>query len=278
MVLPALLFALLIASSTAWAEEAPDQQTLLPSSVQVPTPELNLFDVVSGATVAQRARMSRLLANKYPALSKDLSTLLTEKYPQVLSETTAYVEHLVRTKYPEIPGLVLDELQAAPAVQSVVEKLIDEKYPNLITEIAEVADADDLRGSVAQLIQQQHPELVTDVLTVITGKFPSLLTRLQHQVLSNHPGILVDVADMIQRSYPGFTNDVFVLIFTEYPDLVSEVLATLNEAPTTDAAGTVEGGSVDLQGTSSVPDDEVPNAEEAAGTTASGASDVAKGE
>jgi hypothetical protein len=188
------------------------------------------------------------------------------------------VEHLVRTKYPEIPGLVLDELQAAPAVQSVVEKLIDEKYPNLITEIAEIADADDLQASVAQLIQQQHPELVTDVLTVITGKFPSLLTRLQHQVLSNHPGILVDVADMIQRRYPGFINDVFVLIFTEYPDLVSEVLATLNEAPTTDAAATVEGGSVDLQGTSSVPGDEVPNAEEAAGTTTSGAGDVAEGE
>ncbi|MCK4323399.1 MAG: hypothetical protein KAW89_02635 [Armatimonadetes bacterium] len=281
MILPALLFALLIASSTAWAEEAPDQQTLLPSSSQVPTPELNLFDVVSGATVGQRARMSRLLANKYPSLTQDLSALLTVKYPQVLNETTVYVDHLLKTKYPEIPALILTELQSAPAVQTTIEDLVNKKYPDLIPELVEIAnsaDAGDLQAAVAQVIQEKHPKLVADVLTAIRAKFPSLLTRLQHQVLSRHPGILIDVADMVQRRYPDFTNDVLVLILTEYPDLVSEVIATLSEVPSAEAAPTVEGSSVDLPETSPASGDEVPKAEEAAGTTTSDTGDVAEGE
>lgn len=281
MVLPALLFALLIASSAHSAEEAPDQQTLLPSSVQVPTPELNLFDVVSGATVEQRARMSRLLANKYPSLTQDLSTLLTVKYPQVLNETTVYVDHLVKTKYPEIPALILSELESVPAVQTTIEDLVNKKYPDLIPELVEIASSADpgnLQAAVAQVIQEKHPKLVADVLTAIRGKFPSLLTRLQYQVLSRHPGILIDVADMIQRRYPDFTNDVLVLILTEYPDLVFEVLATLSEVPTADTAATVEGGSVDLQETSPAPGDEAPKTEEAGGTTASGTGDVTEGE
>ena len=281
MVLSALLFALLIASSTAWAEEAPDQQVLLPSSVQIPTSELNLFDVVSGATVEQRARMSRLLANKYPSLTKDLSALLTVKYPQALNETTVYVAHLVKTKYPEIPALILSELESVPAVQTTIEDIVNKKYPDLIPElvaIAKSADPGNLQAAVAQVIQQKYPKLIADVLTAIRAKFPSLLTRLQHQVLSRHPGILIDVADMIQRRYPGFTNDVLVLILTEYPDLVFEVLATLSEVPTADAAATLEGASVDLQETSSAPGDEVPKAEEAAGTTTSDTGDVAEGE
>ena len=281
MVLPALLLALLIASSTAWAEEAPDQQTLLPSSSQVPTPELNLFDVVRGATVEQRARMSRLLANKYPSLTQDLSTLLTVKYPQVLTETTVYVDHLLKTKYPEIPALILSELQSAPAVQTAIEDLVKKEYPNLIPELvaaAKSAEPDNRRAVVAQVIQQKYPKLIADVLTAIRGEFPSLLTRLQHQVLNRHPGILIDVADMVQGRYPGFTNDVLVLILTEYPDLVSELIATLNEVPPDDAAATGEGGALDLQETSPAPGDEVPNAEEAAGTTTSGTGDVAEGE
>ena len=281
MVLPVLLFALLIASSTAWSEEASDQQTPLPSSSQLPTPELNLFDVVSGATVEQRARMGRLLANKYPSLTQDLSALLAAKYPQVLNEITVYIGHLVKTKYPEIRALVLSELGSVPAIRTTIEDLVNKKYPDLIPELvaaAKSAEPGNIRAAVAQLIQQEYPKLVADVLTVIRGKFPSLLTRLQHQVMSRHPGILIDVADMIQRRYPGFTNDVLVLILTEYPDLVSEVLTTLNELPSDDAAATVEGGSVDLQETSPAPGDEAPEAEEAAGTTASGTGDVTEGE
>jgi len=281
MILPALLFALLIALSIAWAEEASDQQTLLPSSVQLPTPELNLFDVVSGATVEQRAKMSRLLANKYPFLTKDLSALLTVKYPQVLNETTVYVDHLVKTKYPEIPGLILSELESVPAVQTTIEDIVNKKYPDLIPELVEIANSADpgnLQAAVAQVIQQKHPKLVADVLAAIRGKFPSLLTRLQYQVLSRHPGILIDVADMIQRRYPGFTNDVLVLILTKYPDLVSDVVATLNEVPSADAAGLFEDKLVGSQETSPAPGDEVPNAEEAAGTTTSGTGDVAEGE
>lgn len=281
MILPALLFALLITSSTAWAEEAPDQQTLLPSSVQVPTPELNLFDVVSGATVEQRARMSRLLVNKYPSLTAGFSALLAGKYPQVLTEITVYVDHLVKTKYPEIPALVLHELGSVPAIHATIEKLISEKYPNLISElvaVAKSADPGNLHAAVAQVIQEKHPKLVADVLTAIRGKFPSLLTRLQYQVLSRHPGILIDVADMVQRRYPGFTNDVLVLILTEYPDLVSEVIVTLSEVPTPDASGVAEDELVGPQETSPAPGDEAPEAEEAAGTTASGTGDVTEGE
>ncbi len=281
MILPALLFALLIASSAAWAEEAPDQQTLLPSSVQVPTPELNLFDVVSGATVEQRARMSRLLANKYPSLTKDLSALLTGKYPQVLNETTVYVGHLVKTKYPEIPALILSELQSVPAVQTTIEDLVKKEYPDLIPELVEIArsaDAGNLQAAVAQVIQEKHPKLVADVLTAIRGKFPSLLSRLQHQVLSRHPGILIDVADMVQRRYPDFINDVLVLILTEYPDLVFEVLATLSEVPTPDVAGVAEDELVGPQETGPAPGDEAPEAEETAGTTASSTGDVTEGE
>jgi len=281
MILPALLFALLIASSTAWAEEAPDQQTLLPSSVQVPTPELNLFDVVSGATVEQRARMSRLLANKYPALTQDLSALLTVKYPQVLNETTIYVAHLVKTKYPEIPALILSELESVPAVQTTIEDLVNKKYPDLIPELVEIANSADpgnLQAAVAQVIQEKHPKLVADVLTAIRAKFPSLLTRLQYQVPSRHPGILIDVADMIQRRYPDFTNDVLVLILTKYPDLVSEVIGTLNEVPTADAAGLSEDKLVGSQETSPAPSDEAPKAGEAAGTTANDAGEVTEGE
>ncbi len=110
MVLPVLLLALLMTSSTAWPEDAPEQQTPLPLALQALTPELNLFDVVSGATVEQRARMGRLLANKYPSLTQDLSALLAAKYPQVLNEITVYIGHLVKTKYPEIRALVLSEL------------------------------------------------------------------------------------------------------------------------------------------------------------------------
>ncbi len=281
MILPALLFVLLIASSTGWAEQAPVQQTLLSSSGQIPTPELNLFDVVSGATVEQRARMSRLLANKYPSLSRDLSALLTEKYPQVLNETTVYVDHLVKTKYPEIPALILTELQSAPAVQMTIEDLINKKYPDLIPELGELANSaspDDLQVAVAQLIQQKHPELVADVLTAVRGKFPSLLTRLQYQVLSRHPGILIDVADIIQRRYPDFTNDVLVLILTKYPDLISEVVATLNEAPTADAAGVTEDRLEGSPETGPAPGEEAPKAGEAAGTTTSDAGEVTEGE
>jgi len=281
MVLPALLFVLLIVSSIAWAEEAPEQQMPLPSSSQVPTPELNLFDVVSGATVEQRARMSRLLANKYPSLTRDLSALLTEKYPQVLNETTVYVGHLVKTKYPEISSLILSELASVPAVQTTIEELINKKYPDLIPELVGIvssASPNDLQVAVAQLIQQKHPELVADVLAAIRAQFPALLTRLQYQVLSRHPGILIDVADMIQRRYPDFTNYVLVLILTEYPNLVSDVVVTLNEVPSDDAAATVEGGEVDLQETSSAPGDEAPKAEEAVGTTANDAGEVTDGE
>jgi len=225
--------------------------------------------------------MSRLLANKYPSLTQDLSTLLTVKYPQVLNETTVYVGHLLRTKYPEIPALILSELQSAPAVQTTIEDLVNRKYPDLIPELVEVAnsvDAGNLQAAVVQVIQEKHPKLVADVLTAIRGKFPSLLTRLQYQVLSRHPGILIDVADMIQRRYPDFTNDVLVLILTEYPDLVSEVVATLNEVPTADTAAVAEDELVGSQETSSEPSDEVPNVEEAAGTTTSSAGDGAQGE
>jgi len=281
IVLLVLLFALLMTSSTGWAEEAPAQQMLLPSALQALTPELNLFDVVSGATVEQRAKMSRLLTNKYPSLTQDLSALLTEKYPRALTETTVYIEHLVKTKYPEIPALILSELQSAPAVQTTIEDLVNKKYPDLIPELAEIvnsADPGNLQAAVAQLIQQKHPKLVADVLTVIRDKFPSLLTRLQYRVLSRHPGILIDVADMIQRRYPDFTNDVLVLILTEYPDLVSEVIVTLSEVPTADTAGIAEDELVGSQETGPAPGDEAPNAEEAAGTTTSGTGDVAEGE
>jgi len=278
MVLPTLLFVLLMSSSTGWAEEAPAQQMLLPSALQALTPELNLLEVVNGATVEQRAKMSRLLANKYPSLTQDLSALLTEKYPQVLTEITVYVDHLVKTKYPETPALILSELESAPAVQTTIEKLINEKYPSLIPELAEIADSDDLQAAVAQLIRQKHPKLVADVLTAIRGKFPSLLTRLQYQVLSRHPGMLVDVADMIQRRYPNFTNDVLVLILTEYPDLVSEVIATLNDVSTPDGAEVAEDDLVDSQETGPTLGDEAPKAEETAGTTTSSTGNVTEGE
>ncbi len=276
-----LFLILLMVLNAVWAEEAPDQQTLLPSSVQVPTPELNVLDIVSGATVEQRARMSRLLANKYPSLTRDLSALLTEKYPQVLGDITVYVDHLVKTKYPEVPALILSELQSAPAVQTTIEELVNEKYPDLIPELVEIASSTDpgnLQSAVAQLIQQKHPKLVADVLTAIRGKFPSLLTRLQYQVISRHPGILIDVADMIQRRYPGFTNDVLVLILTEYPDLVSEVIATLNEVPTPDAFGVAEDELVGSQETSPTPGDEAPEVEKATGTTGNDAGKVTDGE
>jgi len=249
--------------------------------VQVPTPELNLFDVVSGATVEQRARMSRLLANKYPSLTQDLSALLTEKYSQILNETTVYVGHLVKTKYPEISALILSGLQSVPAVQTTIEELINKKYPDLVPELVEIANSADhsnLQAAVAQVIQQKHPELVADVLTAIRAKFPTLLTRLQYQVLSRHPGILIDVADMIQRRYPDFTNDVLVLILTKYPGLVSEVVATLNEAPTGDATGMTEDRLGGLQDTGPAPGGETPKTAEAAGTTASDASEVTEGE
>jgi len=281
MVLATLLLALIVAVGCGWAEEVASPKMLQQSERAALRPELNIFDVVGGATVEQRARMSRLLANKYPALSKDLSTLLTEKYPQVLAEVTAYVDHLVRTKYPEISGLVLGELQATPAVQTTIEDLVNKKYPDLIPELREIASSADpgkLQAAVAQVIQQKHPKLVADVLTAIRGKFPSLLTRLQYQVLSRNPGVLIDVADMIQRRYPDFTNDVLVLILTEYPDLVSEVVTTLNEVPTADTVGITEDSLVGPQETSPAPGDEAPKTEEAAGTTTGEAGNVTESE
>jgi len=281
MVLLAPFFVLVIFSSTGWAEETPDQQTAAASSVQLPPPNLNLFDVISGATVEQRARMSRLLANKYPTFTQDLSALLTKKYPQVLNETTVYVGHLIKTKYPEISALILSGLKSVPAVQTTIEELVNEKYPDLISELGEIASsasAGDLQVAAAQLIQQKYPQLVTDVLTEIRTKFPALLTRLQYQVISRHPGILIDVADMIQRRYPKFTNDVLVLILTKYPDLIPDVVATLSEVPAAGAGSMTEDRLEGSQETGPAPGDETPEVEKATGTTGNDAGKVTDGE
>ena len=228
-----VVVALTVAASPSWAQtESAEQKSQQPPAQLLAEPT-DVTARLQAATVEQRARMTRLVANKYPSLAEDIFRLLTEHYPGVLPELNSYVEHLIQTKYPEIPSLILGKLESAPAVQTAVEGLIIKEYPDFITELRQIADSDDLQTSVSELIQRRYPGLTQDVLGVITRKFPSLLGSVQQQVLSSHPGLLVDVTRRIQRRYPDFANDALALVLTKYPDLLSELLATLSsQVPT----------------------------------------------
>jgi hypothetical protein len=230
----------------ASGEEASPDTVVAASPSPALFPGIDVFQMISGATVEQRARMSRFVANKYPKLGSELITMMSEQYPDVLGDLSAYVEHIMRTKYTEVPGVIVKQLQAAPAVLPAVEEVITAKYPDLLTDLVAAAGlGDDMQLSVAQLIQDKYPLLLQDVLQVLTTKFPSLLVSIEHEVISRHPQMLIDVAGMVQKRYPGFANDVLIFLLTKYPELLPELVAVLNSVPESEAprADTVPAGT-----------------------------------
>ncbi len=233
-ILVALAVLLLSALPTSQAqEEQPAAETV--------APVVDIFSMMARATVEQRARMSRLLANKYPTLGPELLELFASQYPEAIGEVSGYVDHLIKTRYPEIPGVISAELQKAPAVQSTVEQLIIEKYPALVDDLHEIPEGEDLQVYVARLIQTKYPGLLKDVLATVTSKFSPLLVSVQHKVISSHPEILIDVARMVQKKYPRLTNDALILVLTKYPDLMPSLVAVLNSPSTPELADTRPG-------------------------------------
>lgn len=220
-ILVALAVLLLSALPTTQAQE----EETPPETV---APTVGIFGMMARATVEQRARMSRLLANKYPTLGPELFELFANHYPEATGEISGYVDHLIKTMYPEIPGVIYRELQQVPAVQSTVEQLIIEKYPTLVADIHEIPVGENLQVYVATLIQTKYPGLLKDVLATVTSKFSPLLVSVQHKVISSHPEILIDVARMVQKKYPRLTNDALILVLTKYPDLMPSLVAVLN--------------------------------------------------
>ena len=248
----------------AQAEQAPTDEPALPVPVVVPAPEADVLGMITQGTIEQRARMSRFLANKYPTLAADLFDLLISQYPEALGDVTGYVDHLIRTKYTEIPGLILTELEAAPAVQPTIEKLISEKYPELVADVHEMPADASVHVYMAELIQEKYPALLQDVLGVITTKFSALLVGVQNKVLSRHPQILIDVARTVQKKYPGLTNDVLILVLTKYPDLLSGIIAIFTASPPLDSPATAASSAPAVDGTAAprafaapIPDTEV---------------------
>lgn len=232
--LVALMAILVIAGpiSQVGAEQDPAAEASGSSPAQVVVvPPGDLFAIIGQVTVEQRTRMSRFLANKYPALGTDLLGLLASQYPEALGKVTNYIDHLIKTKYPEIAADISTQLQRTPAVQPAIEKLIANKYPQFVADLQKASPQADISGYAAALIREKYPTLLPDILTTITTKFPALLVSLQHQVIGNHPGILIDVARMVQKQHPELTNDVLIMVLSNYPDLLPGVLAILNETP-----------------------------------------------
>ena len=220
----------------ARGEQASADESVPAASVVVPALQADVLGMITQGTVEQRARMSRFLANKYPALAADLFDLLITQYPEALGEVTGYVDHLVQTKYRDIPALLLAELQAAPAVQPTIEKLISEKYPELVADVHKMPEDVNVHVYVARLVQEKYPTLLQDVLGVITTKFSALLVTAQNKVLSKHPEMLRDVARMVQKQYPGLTNDVLIIVLTKYPDLLPGIIAIFTTPPGLESA------------------------------------------
>ena len=233
----------------ARAEPAPADEDVAPVPAVVLPTEADVLGMITQGTVEQRARMSRFLANKYPALATELFDLFTNQYPEALGDVTGYVDHLIRTKYTEIPALMLTELEAAPAVQPTIEKLISEKYPELVADVRQMPADVNPQVYVAKLVQEKYPALLQDVLGMITTKFSALLVSVQNKVLSKHPGILIDVAHMVQKKYPGLTNDVLILVLTKYPDLLPGIIAIFTASPSLDAPATGASSAPAVAGT-----------------------------
>ncbi len=217
-------------------DEVGVNETSTAAGAAVAPPVLDIFSMIERASVEQRARMSRFLVNKHPTLATDLFEVFAAQAPEALGEVSGYIDHLVKTKYPQIPTLISAELQMVPAVRSTVVQVISEKYPELVADLREVPAGENVQTRAAQLINEKYPELLKDVLGTITLKFSGLLVSLQHKVISNHPEIVIDVARMVQEKYPGLTNEVLILLLTKYPDVLPGLIAVLTGPPAADSA------------------------------------------
>lgn len=208
-----------------------DTETTAPEPTTVLSAAEVLFNLLNGATVEQRLRVSRFLTNKYPWLNKELLGLLSEHDPEFLAKMTPQLEHLVKTKYQRLPGLIHSKLAQAPAVQTAVEEMIGENYPQLIADLRALQESEDMRKRAAELIQQKYPDLLADVLATITRRFPSLLQELQHEVIAAFPGLLADAARIVITSYPKLSQKILLLTISKYPDLLPTVLVILTQPP-----------------------------------------------
>lgn len=209
-----------------------------------------LFDLLNNATVEQRTRASRWLANKYPSLGEEVVLFINECAPGLLSNLRPHLEHLVKTKYQRLPSLIHAKLSQAPHVQNAVVELIREEYPELITDLQALPEGEDLQQRAAELIQQKYPTLLGDVLATVTQKFPTLLQDLQRQVIATFPGLLADVARFMARNHPDLSEKILGLVTTKHPQLLPGLLVILTEPP---PVATPESGEAVGEPTSPAP-------------------------
>jgi hypothetical protein len=178
-----------------------------------------------------RAQASKLITDSYPGLPGDIITLINRERPNFFSDIQPDLDQLVTTKYTGLRAFVEEQLRSAPQMQTAVDALIAQNYPDLVAEIRALPPGPDLAQRAAALIQTKYPDLLRDVLVVLQTQYPELIQSIQREVQKKFPDFIADAGTVILTKYPELTAKIVAMVLSKYPDLVPRMLQLLTAPP-----------------------------------------------
>lgn len=162
-----------------------------------------------------------LLSSKHPDfyfnLDKDLARLLGEKHPKATLFIDEEITRLVHTKY--------------RGVVAAVDKLVRQKYPQLIEELRQLPAGKASVEQARELIRSKYPQLAADVLLLLHDKFPDVLSELQAAIIARFPHLVFDLAALVWRKYPDMVPEVLAMVEKNAPGLMAELADILGGLP-----------------------------------------------
>ncbi|MGD9520285.1 MAG: hypothetical protein AB7W28_12335 [Armatimonadota bacterium] len=172
---------------------------------------------------------------RYPHFTADILSLIAKYEPGFFTNLERGLSQLGNAEYTKATTFLDRQIAALvatkyPAVRTSVEKLLVEKYPDLLRELASFPEGPERRAKTRELLHTKYPELTADVLMMFHQHFSQVLSELQAALVARFPGLLLGFMTILQERYPQLTPVALVLVQQNAPGLVAEMVNILRSA------------------------------------------------
>jgi len=205
----------------------------------VAPPEVPSEQLLKQARPERLAKLYLYIHKKYPDLSQEAVKLIDRKYPQFWTIVKSRIDELAAGKYPQIQADIREQTLAIlererPELQRAVIDLINDRYPRLQLEIAEIIKQNpdqDPQPEIARLLRENYPTLLADIFDEVIVKHPRVLSQIVNAVAEKVPPLMADVMKHVQKKFPRLPRDIFQMAMKKHPELIEAANKILRGEP-----------------------------------------------
>lgn len=232
----ALAAGLTVSTLPLRAEEA---ATPPPAAVSAPAttgPADDLVGRLLSGTAEQMDQLTDLLSRQYPTLTDELVKFLFAEQPDLLTKLMPAIRPTLDRDYPEVPKIIGRVIAQHDQLKLRVSEMIQEEYPTFETDLQQIPRGPERRQQVAELVNRKYPQLMGSLVDLLRREFPTVLSEVWRQIEARYPNLIREVALFTIKTFPGLTAKVLNFVIHRYPQLLPQILAIMASSPEEAAA------------------------------------------